>query len=644
MSKQKNQKKQKQESPSFFDRADQFLGKYDLTYFGILFCVTLLVGFLLYDPRVSPGGDDSGYILAAHDFLRRHKLPSFQAPLYPVVLSVIDLFCGMSLTAFKVFSMCCMQGFVALTFFAYRRRVPPLLLFITLLLTSVNAHVLYYASQTYSEAFYMLMQSLLPLIFFKYFLHDGATLRPPASRIRQNLLLGVTLTGIVMTRNIGYAALLTVAAWFLCSRKWLNAGRAVAYFAVCMTVIQLFKIILWKNTGLQGNEQFSSLLYKDLYHPEHGQETIAGFFIRFWVNSNQYLSRFFMAMLGFRDTITSEGIYAPVKPVVTILVYLLGLVGIFFSCRNNKALFFTGLFAGISIVVTFFILHTFWNQERLIVTAFPLLIMTLFGALYYLFRLKRFRPYQVLFLAPVVLTFFCSLSDTSQEIRKAQKLTGKYSGLTPDWRHYLTASAWVEKNLPDSALVACRQPTISSVYANGKRFYRVGKVNSSNFRSFIDQWSSDENYTAIEATRAPADAYAALLPYYAARVAIGNAYYLVLNNSEKLSEELSRWPDIKPITTVEEFQALTGNAQNQLSVYYADSLLAPLRQAKVTHILTASLRLNPNIRDGQIINTVERTALFIQEKYPNIFTLVKPFGNDDDEPAKIIRINWETLP
>ena len=644
MSKQKIQKKKQnqQESMFFFDRANKFLGKYDIVWFGVLLGITLLVSFLLYDPRVSPGGDDSGYMLAAHDFLRQHKFPAFQAPLYPIVLSVIDLFFGMSLSAFKVFSVCCILAFVTLTFYAYRRQIPPLLLFITLLLTSINSHVLYYASQTYSEAFYMLVQSFLPLVFFKFFIRDNEGNVPIASRIRRNLLLGIALVTIVLARNIGYAALLAVVVYFLCYRKWLDAGRAVIYFAICMAGIQLLKMIFWKHTGLQGSEQLSSFLYKDLYHPEYGQETIAGFFSRFWANSNQYLSRFFMSMLGFRNSITAEGVFSQVKPIITVLVYLLGFAGICFSYRNNKALFFTSLFAGISIVVTFFIIHAFWNQERMIVTAFPLLIMVLFGAFYYFFNLKSFRSFQILILIPLAFVFFCSLSDSSHAVKKAQKLTNEYSGLTSDWRNYLMASAWAGENLSDTTLVACRQPAISSVYAKGKRFHRIGRVNSSNFQSFIDKWSSGENYIAVEANKLPDDVYNYLIGYYVARTAIGNTYYLIVENISGLSDGLTKWPDIQPIISVEGFKSLTSDANNQLSVFYADSLLLPLQQAKVTHILTASLRLNPNVKDGQIINTVERTAMFIQEKYPNIFTLVKNFG-EKDEPADVIQINWEVV-
>jgi hypothetical protein len=140
----------------------------------------------------------------------------------------------------------------------------------------------------------------------------------------------------------------------------------------------------------------------------------------------------------------------------------------------------------------------------------------------------------------------------------------------------------------------------------------------------------------------PNDLYAFLVRHYVARTIVDNTHYLMVQNTEELSRVLSNRQNIKYISSVEEFKALTLSGNRQLSVYYADSLLLPLQRAKVTHILTASLRLNPYIKDGQTINTVERTAMFIQEKYPTIFTLVKNFG-ESNEPADIIQINWEVV-
>jgi hypothetical protein len=637
----KEKKKKKKESLPFFDRANIFLGKYDLACFWILFGITALVSILLFDPRVSPGGDDSGYILSAHDFLEKFKFPAFQAPLYPVALSLVDMLFGMSVKAFKIFSMLCILSFFFLTFKAYRRHTPPLLLFITLLLTSVNSHVLYFASQTYSEAFYMLMQSLLPLVFFRYFVNTDDRPVSFAANIRRHLLLAAVILGIILARNIGYAAFLAVAAWFVFYKRWKDAGYAVVCFAFCMIVFQLLKSLIWKDSGLHGSEQMSTFLLKDFYHPEYGRETVTGFLQRFWDNSNQYLSRFFFAMLGLRDTFTSEGVYLPVKPVLTVIVYALGLVFIFFTHRRNRNLFFAGLFTGSSIVATFFIIHTFWNQQRMIVTAFPYLLMALFGALYHILELKRLSRYQLLILLPVVWIFFTSLSDTSQAVKEAQKLTNEYSGLTPDWRNYLKASAWVGENLPEETFVGCRQPAISSIYAKGKRFYRIGRVNSGNFQSFMDRWSSGEDMAVVNLRNVPNDLYRLLAGYYEARLLIGQEYYMAVNTSAPLEDIINRQQGMQIFYSPEGLQPAIREAGNQLSVFYADSLLAPLKNNAVTHLLRARLRMNPRVKDGNTINTVERMVIFIQEKYPTVFSVVKQFGDPADEPADIVRINWE---
>ena len=78
-----------------------------------------------------------------------------------------------------------------------------------------------------------------------------------------------------------------------------------------------------------------------------------------------------------------------------------------------------------------------------------------------------------------------------------------------------------------------------------------------------------------------------------------------------------------------------------VKLYYPDSLLNQLQNDGVTHILTANLRRNSTQKDGMIINTVERYMAFIQEKYPRIFSKVSQIGDDDNEPATIVKIEYE---
>jgi hypothetical protein len=70
-----------------------------------------------------------------------------------------------------------------------------------------------------------------------------------------------------------------------------------------------------------------------------------------------------------------------------------------------------------------------------------------------------------------------------------------------------------------------------------------------------------------------------------------------------------------------------------------DSALAFFKKNKVTHILLASLRLNPKMNTGDIINTVHHIAAPIAEKYPEKLREVKVIGGTE-EPAALYEIRY----
>jgi hypothetical protein len=268
----------------------------------------------------------------------------------------------------------------------------------------------------------------------------------------------------------------------------------------------------------------------------------------------------------------------------------------------------------------------------------------LFSAFYYILDIPKLRSFQFLLFVPAFAVIFSILPDTSQAVKKAQKLTNEYSDLTPDWRNYLMASAWVKKNLPDSAFVACRQPAISSVYAKGKKFYRVGRVNSNRFDLFIERWKADSlAFSAVAFDGMDDRMYSTILGHVEARLYIGEKYFFAVKSSEFIEAYSEYFKNAQIIKSPCEIEVIASGTNMQKSIYYADSLLVPFRNANVTHIMTANLRLNPNRKDGQTINTVERFASFIQDKYPNIFQKILQIGEPDDEPANIYQINWEAV-
>lgn len=69
-----------------------------------------------------------------------------------------------------------------------------------------------------------------------------------------------------------------------------------------------------------------------------------------------------------------------------------------------------------------------------------------------------------------------------------------------------------------------------------------------------------------------------------------------------------------------------------------DSALAIFKRNKVTHLLIASIRLNPKQNTGDIINTLHNIAGPIQQKYPEKLKLVKQIGIT--EPAMLFELKY----
>src|SRR4051812_11309503 len=68
-------------------RLEYWFEKNDKKIFYSLLFLSTLFSLLLFDSKVSEGGDDSSYIQRAWSFLHEGVYPYFQGPAYPVFLS-----------------------------------------------------------------------------------------------------------------------------------------------------------------------------------------------------------------------------------------------------------------------------------------------------------------------------------------------------------------------------------------------------------------------------------------------------------------------------------------------------------------------------------------------------------------------------
>ena len=622
---------------SFFDKRLGWL-------IWVILGITFIFSLLLFDSRVSLSGDDSFYIIRASDFIKSFKYPAFQGPLYPMVLSIFVAIFGISLVPLKVVSLILVMGFMYLFYIAFRSRIPSTLLVITILALSVNSFILYYASQTYNEAFYLFMQAVLVLAFFRNFI-DKEKSDSFKEDLKRHFLLALCLLALTLTKNIGYSAVFAVTGYFLLRGQWKNLLYSIAAFGILVLVFQGVKYMLWSESDLQVSSQGSGLLYKDYYNPQAGKEDLAGFYHRIIDNSNLYLSKHFVSMIGLKKVIPMM----TVNSGITIFIYLLAVGSLLVTYKKNKYLFFSGLMTGAFLLVTFIVLQTKWDQSRLIIPAVPMLILMLFAVVYYISAIQRYKLLQVAIPVLAVLIFFQSLAVTAGAVKENQGVNGRYGGLTPDWKNYLKASEWAAENLPKDAIIACRKPSISFVYGKGRNFYGIMQLPTYNTDVFFENWKKSEssymlfNYAEFSGKQLNPEFYTMLKENMVAMLFVGDTVFFADKIDENIKSAFTeevKLAGFNAISSVDNLKAMIREGQ-VVKLYYPDSLLSQLQNAGVTHILTANLRRNNTRKDGMIINTVERYMAFIQEKYPQIFSKVSQIGDDNNEPATIVKIEYD---
>lgn len=629
---------------SLLETLDKYLDQRLSWLIWVILGITFLFSLLLFDSRVSLSGDDSFYIIRASDFIHSFKYPAFQGPLYPMVLSLFVAVFGISLVPLKLVSVFLMLGFMYLFYSAYRSRIPSTILVFILAAVSVNSFILYYASQTYNEAFYMFVQMVPVLVFFRYFI-DNEQAVTFKQDIKRHLLLALSLLALALTKNVGYSAVFAVIGYFLLQGQWKNILYSIAAFAILILVFQGVKYMLWHDGGLQFSSQGSGLMNKDYYNPQAGKEDLAGFYTRLIDNSNLYLSKHFISLIGLRKI----SLAMSVSSVVTILIYILAIGSLVITFKKNKYLFFTGLLTGVFLLVTFVMLQTKWDQSRLIIPAVPMLLLMIFSLIYYVSERKKYKALQVVIPVLAILIFFQSFAVTAGAVKANQEISGRYGGLTPDWKNYLKASEWAATYLPKDAIIACRKPSISFVYGQGRNFYGIMQLPTYSTDIFIKNWLKDEssymlfNYKDFYGKQLTPQLYSMLKENMLAMLFVGDTVFFadkVNDNIRDAFTEQVKSAGLNYISSVSTMRSFI-NEGKVIKLYYPDSLLNQLQNSGVTHILIANLRRNSTRKDGLIINTVERYMAFIQEKYPLIFTKVSQVGDDENEPATIFKIEYE---
>lgn len=472
---------------SLFDKIEKYLEKKKVIWGVGLVFLSLLFSLLMFNAKISIGHDDALYIEAAKEYADNFfgYFYTANAPLYMILMSLPIKLWGVNVIVLKLFSV---AFFVLSIYFLYRafiNRIPHLILLVSLLLFSTNWMALEYASLTYTEAMYLMVQALFLWIInvLADKVMDGAEEDTLLDLLKKHwglwVLLGVSFYALYFTRTVGIGAIAVFPLTMLIFRKYKPLILGTVSMVLFTGLFEVLKKVIWAKAPTTSSNQSDILFQKDPYDATQGVEDFAGFIERFWGNIQVYLSSRFWEILGFRDE-PSEAIVSLAMLTIIPLV-----IGIFIAIsRKQVYVLLTALYTGGLLAITFLVLQVQWGQGRLVMVFVPLIALVGMYCFYQLFSSKNLKGFQLIFLIMSAVFLFTGFKTTSGKIKdnlpiaKANLLKGdKFAGYTDDWKNYLKLSEYCADSLPKDAFVACRKAPMSFVYGKGKKFYGVYRGN-----------------------------------------------------------------------------------------------------------------------------------------------------------------------
>ncbi len=463
--------------------SDDFFAKYRDVLFGLSMVLMLTFGVLLFNLRVDEGGDDSAYICRAMDLLSSGRYPNYQGPLYPMFLAVVIAIFGRSLLVLTLPSLLSMLGGQAVFYFALRQRVNARLLLTVMTLLSVNAGYLYYASQTLSEAFFVLVEYLFVAAMLKF---DAAEPSDNKALTKQSLLPALTVLAAFLVRTVGIGLGVAAVVYLAVQRKWRKAIALTISMLVAISAWYGLRTAIWSANVDSGSTQLASLLQKDASSAEYGLQTFAVFaarFLGFWV---QYFSNLLVRFAGFKDET-----YRETSIPLTLVVYALFIFGALRAWRRNKCIFFLAVCAATMLSITFVILQVLWDQLRLIMPYLSMFyVVVLYGAyqaVSVITKRHADKVVGVLAVLSLLLSFNQTVHAIDLKTLKKNFAGDVLYGYTPDWYNYLYMCQWADANLPAEAYVACRKPSMADIYASGRKFYGIYTFDTEDADELLDR-------------------------------------------------------------------------------------------------------------------------------------------------------------
>ena len=638
-----------EQTPSFFPKLDAHFKKNERLYFYASLIFLLLFGILLFDVKPSTGEDDAGYLLSAKKFMENKAFPTYHGAFYSILMGIVMKIAGFHIVLFKALSLLFLAGHQILLFYTLRNRVSPFILGTTLIIVSICSGYLYFGSQTYSESLFLLLQGFL-LFHLVHYIYDRPN-RISDIRISwyRYLILGLLLFLVAITRNIGVIALFAIVFVFLVEKRFIQAVLVFVSFLMFNIPYGIYRKVVWSVKSSDMSTQIEIMMRKNPYNKALGTEDFSGFLLRVSENLKNYLSKIFLKEIGLKDIANNDS-----SLFITILILAILTLGLVLSfVRKDRVMKLLFVYVGMFLGAMFIALHQMWGQARMIIVFLPLMILTLIWSFGAISRINKLHFVKYIAIVLLAVVFFKSILITSKKASDHQEVLSKnlkgnrYYGYTPDWVSFLKMSEWSAKKVDKSVMIASRKPSMSFIYGKGREFFPIYRLPVEYADSVMAVVESSEKQVYFikenDFRSKPAGlAYAVKSNMYAGISANNVLYgvYLVDEHETNMIDQVISQLNIVPITSAREFRKNVLAKTDKTTAINPDLLVERLRDNKVQYIIVGNLRVNPKMKTDRTVNTVARYIATMQLKYPGIVSQVHQIGRNEQEPARLYKVNF----
>lgn len=471
---------------TLYDKFENWAIKNDKKLFYFLIGLSLFLSFISFNARISEAHDDALYLEGGWRFV--NEFPKYfytqNAPLYPLFLGFLIKIMGFKLIIFKLFSLVFNVLGVVLFYKALKGKVPAVIFIPVAIFQAANHLIIYYASMTFTEAFYFFLQGL----FFYYSVKiietvfkDGVQLKP---QLKLWLLFGLSMFLMGTAKSSAIVVVPAVLLFFIIYKNFKAAGMSLLAYLSFKIPYELIIKLVWGNQN-QFKGQSKILLQKDPYNSSLGSEDTAGFIQRFFDNCNLYIGKRFYQLLGWRDENVA---FDPEKTnfehfgYVTLITVATILVGFWLLFKQkNKLMVLLTLFTGAQAFLSFVILQARWDQPRIVLVCMPVFLILMLYVIYNFTKKQTGMGQPLYFVIVLLIVGSVCMSSFKRGFKNipivSKNLKGdRYFGYTPDWQNFLKCSEWCADSLPNTTLVASRKAPMSFVYGKGKKFFPIYSI------------------------------------------------------------------------------------------------------------------------------------------------------------------------